>query len=156
MKKLLPKLKQRLIRVKPKHFFKRKEKASSVGKIKKKKSFQFPRIFRSFTEKYFLASLISFALILIIIIVGLDLYKDIKEKQKNDKERQEIIKELQFWEAVVGKYKDYRDAYFQLALLEYRLGDFNESNFYLEKALSLDPNFKEGIRLVEILRKFDK
>jgi len=126
-----------------KHFFKKKERASAP--------LRFPNIIRIFTEKYFLGFLISFALVVLLIIVGLDLYKDIKNQQKVEKERTEIISKIQYWQGIVNKYKDYRDAYFQLAILEYRLRDFIKSKFYLDKALAIDPNFEKGRELEKIL-----
>ena len=128
---------------KPKHFFKKKDKPSPP--------LRFPSILRIFTEKYFLATLVSFVLIVIIIVVGLDLYKDIKDQQKIEKERKDVISKIQYWQGIVNKYKDYRDAYFQLAILEYRLRDFTKSKFYLDKALAIDPNFEKGRELEKIL-----
>ena len=95
--------------------------------------------------------LVSLVLLAIIIVVGLDLYKDIKQKEKAEIERREITKELQFWQSVASKYKDFRDAYFQLAVLEYRLGNINGAKYYLQKTLSLDPNFEKGRELEKIL-----
>ena len=128
---------------KPKHFFKKKEKTSS--------SLRFPSIIRIFTEKHFLAFFVSFVLVIALIVVGLDLYKDIKDQQKIEKERKDVISKIQYWQGIVNKYKDYRDAYFQLAILEYRLRDFTKSKFYLDKALAIDPNFEKGRELEKIL-----
>lgn len=133
-----------------KRFFKRKTGVSSRHK-NSKKALQFPSILRTFTEKYFLASLVSFIIVAIIIIVGLDLYRNIKQKEEIDKERQEIISKIQYWQGITNKYKDYRDAYFQLAILEYRLGNFKGSKFYLERALVIDPNFDKGRELEKVL-----
>lgn len=133
-----------------KRFFKRKADVSPRHK-KSKKASQFPSIIRTFTEKYFLTSLVSFFLVAIVIIFGLDLYRNIKQKEEIDKERQEVISKIQYWQGITNKYKDYRDAYFQLAVLEYRLGNFRESKFYLQKALSLDPNFEKGRELEKVL-----
>lgn len=133
-------------------FFKKKEKRP-VHKKKEHKTSQFPRILRIFTERYFFASLIIIVLVAAIGILGVKLNKDINQKQEVDKERQEIIKEVEFWKTVVTKYKDYRDAYFQLAILEYRLGDFRASKFYLQKTFELDPNFDKGRELEKILNK---
>lgn len=150
-KKTLKKLSSVKSKHRPKHFFKRFKKTPSAHKIKDKKLLKFPRILRTFTEKYFLACLILFVLVVMLVVVGMDLYKDIDQKQKIDKERQEIVKQLQFWQSVVAKYKDYRDAYFQLAILDYRLGDISTSKFYLKKALDIDPNFEKGRELEKIL-----
>ena len=129
----------------PKHFFKKKEKLSQP--------FRFPNIIRIFTEKYFLGFIISFILVVLLIVVGLDLYKDIKDQQKIEKERKDVISKIQYWEGIVNKYKDYRDAYFQLALLEYRLKNFDKAKSYVQKTLSIDPNFEKGRELEKILKK---
>jgi len=109
------------IKSKSKQFFKKKEKLS--------RSLQFPNIFRSFTERYFLTLLVSFVLVIILAIVGLDLYKDVLEQKKIETERKETISKIEYWQKIVDKYKDYRDAYFQLAILEYRLKNFDKSKY---------------------------
>ncbi|OGH20065.1 MAG: hypothetical protein A3D74_00625 [Candidatus Levybacteria bacterium RIFCSPHIGHO2_02_FULL_37_13] len=131
------------IKSKSKQFFKKKEKLS--------RSLQFPNIFRSFTERYFLTLLVSFVLVIILAIVGLDLYKDVLEQKKIETERKETISKIEYWQKIVDKYKDYRDAYFQLAILEYRLKNFDKSKYYLNKVLSIDPNFENGRDMEQIL-----
>lgn len=128
---------------KPKHFFKKKEKSYPP--------LRFPNIIRIFTEKYFLGFFVTFILVAMLLVVGMDLDKDIKVQQKTETERQDIIYKIQYWQGIVNKYKDYRDAYFQLAILEYRLRDFIKSKFYLDKALGIDPNFEKGRELEQIL-----
>lgn len=150
-KKALKKLSSTKSRHRPKHLFKRFKKTLQPHKIREKKLFKFPNIIRIFTEKYFLSSLVYFVLVVIIISVGLDLYKVVSQKEELDKERQEVISQIQYWQSVVNKYKDYRDGYFQLAVLEYRLRDLSASKFYLKKALSLDPNFEKGRELEKVL-----
>lgn len=148
MKKLASKKSSNKSKVGSKRFFKQREKLGSP--------LQFPRILRTFTEKYFFAILVLLVLAVAIVFLGLNLYKSINQKQEIDKERLKITKEVEFWKAVVAKYKDYRDAYFQLALLEYRLGNFKGSKFYLQKTLELDPNFEKGRELEAVITKFDK
>lgn|SRR3989338_5930406 len=131
------------IKSKSKQFFKKKEKLS--------RSLQFPNIFRSFTERYFLILLVSFVLVIILAIVGLDLYKDVLEQKKIETERKETVSKIEYWQKIVDKYKDYRDAYFQLAILEYRLKNFDKSKYYLNKVLSIDPNFENGRDMEQIL-----
>ena len=131
------------IKSKSKQFFKKKEKLS--------RSLQFPNIFRSFTERYFLTLLVSFVLVIILAIVGLDLYQDVLEQKKIETERKETISKIEYWQKIVDKYKDYRDAYFQLAILEYRLKNFDKSKYYLNKVLSIDPNFENGRDMEQIL-----
>lgn len=136
---------------KPKHYFKREGKSSSIHKVKNKKFLQFPRIFLTFTEKHFLVTFVSFVFVIVIVVVGLNLYKVISQKQKIDRERQGIISKIQYWQDITNKYKDYRDGYFQLSILEYRLGNFKGSKFYLQKTLDIDPNFEKGRELEQIL-----
>lgn len=129
---------------KTKYFLKKKEKLSGP--------LRFPNIIRIFTEKYFLGFLVTFILVAMLIVVGLDLYKDIKNQQKIEKERKDVISKIQYWQGIIDKYKDYRDAYFQLAVLEYRLKNFDKAKFYLDKSLSLDPNFEKGRTMEKILK----
>ena len=129
---------------KAKHFFKRKDMLSAP--------LQFPNIIRIITEKYFLGFLVTFILVAMLLAVGMDLYKDIKEQQKVEKERKGITSKIKYWQGIANKYKDYRDAYFQLAVLEYRLKNFDRAKFYLYKSLSLDPNFEKGRTMEKILQ----
>jgi len=128
---------------KTKHFFKKKEKLSQP--------FRFPNSIRIFTEKFFLGYIVSFILVVLLIVVGLDLYKDIKDQQTIEKERKDVISKIQYWQGIVDKYKDYRDAYFQLAVLEYRLKNFDKAKAYLSKTLLIDPNFEKGREFEKIL-----
>jgi len=129
-----------------------KKKTLKNSKIKEKsKTKHFPNIIRIFTEKYFLGFLVTFILVAMLLAVGMYLYRDIKVQQKTEKERKVIISKIQYWQGIVDKYKDYRDAYFQLAILEYRLRDFNKSKFYLDKSLAIDPNFEKGRELEKVL-----
>lgn len=51
------------------------------------------------------------------------------------------------WKGIVEKYPTYRDGYFQLALLERKLGNQTSSQQYLGKVLSLDPNYLPAQKL---------
>lgn len=138
---------------------------------------KFPKIYRSITEwpkvlseaegnllkraskllsitskaKFILLVFVSLLFFLIFLTVALDLRLTLLENQKLNKERQVLQDQIQFWQAVSDKFPGYRDAYFQIALLEYRLKDFNKSKDYLNKTLDLDPNFKEGRELEKLL-----
>ena len=126
---------------------------------------KFPRIFRFITEqKYFkkikkhqwrliTAGFVSAIILGAIVIVSADSYKNYRENKKLGKERENIENQIKFWELVNKKYPGYRDSYFQLALLEYQLKDFNKSREYLKEALRLDPNFKSGRKLESILNE---
>ena len=86
-----------------------------------------------------------------LLVSFYSLYDSYKKKQEIDKTRQEIVSSILYWERVIDRYKDYRDGYFQLAVLEYRLTNFERSRDYLDKALTIDPNFEKGRMLEQIL-----
>ena len=68
-------------------------------------------------------------------------------------ERREVVKDLNYWNNQVIDKPNYRDGYFKLALIYYQLGDNYNSEENLVKAMRLDPNFKEGILLGNILEE---
>lgn len=88
-------------------------------------------------------------LLIPVVVVGRDVYllSGIQESRKS--ERQKVIDEIAYWKEIVTQYPDYRDAYYTVAVLEYKLGNLTESNNYLQKALQIDPNFEKG-RLLEL------
>lgn len=129
---------------------------------------KFPKIYRSITEsslfkrvgksfkltseaKLVLLVFTAILFLLVFLMIAMDLRLTWLEKEKLDKERQVLTDQIQFWQAVSDKFPDYRDSYFQIALLEYRLRDFDKSREFLNKSLELDPNFKEGRDLEKLL-----
>ena len=141
-----------------------------MTEVKKNKKFiilriKFPRIYRFITEapivkhlkKYqkrlILSGFLAAFIFLGIVIVSFDMYRNIQKKTQLEKEKEQILNQIKNWQSLSQEYKGYRDAYFQLALLEYQLKNFTKSSEYLQKALSLDPNYKEGRELEKILDK---
>lgn len=124
---------------------------------------KFPRIFRFITEqKYFkkikkhhlrliTAGFVSAIILGAIVIVGADSYKNYQENKRLSEKRENIETQIKFWKSISQKYPGFRDSYFELALLEYRLKDFNKARTYLKEVLRLDPNFKSGRKLESIL-----
>ena len=96
---------------------------------------------------------VVFLFLLALVNVVWELDRNIKEKQKIDLEREGVAYELGFWEEFLEKHKDYRDAYFQASVLEYKLGNKNEAKMYVEKGLALDPNSKTGKDIEKFLGK---
>lgn len=96
---------------------------------------------------------IVFIFLLAVVIVGIDLQKNIQAKQSIDLEKNKLTKELRFWESFIAQHQDYRDAYFQASILEYKLGKMVRAKKYVEKGLSLDPNSKEGRKIEQFLSK---
>lgn len=126
---------------------------------------KFPRFYRFITEqKYFkkikkhqwrliTAGFVSAIILGAIVIVGVDSYKNYRENKELMEKRKNIENQIEFWQSVNQKYPGFRDSYFQLALLEYQLKDFDKARTYLKEALRLDPNFKSGRKLESILSK---
>lgn len=92
-----------------------------------------------------------FIFVIVIIVLGYDLYNNVQDKKKIDLERAKITREIDFWESFVTKNQDYRDAYLQLAILEYRVRDYSKAKFYLNRALSIDPNFEKAKEMERVL-----
>lgn len=129
-----------------------------MNKKEEKKESKFPKIFRFITEgsESWQLILIGFAsgiVFAVLVFVALDTYKNYQEKLLLGLDRKAIINEINFWNGALMKYQGNRDAYLQLALLEYRLKDFSQSRYYLQKALFLDPNFEEGRKLESVIDK---
>ncbi len=62
-----------------------------------------------------------------------------------------ISEEISYWLEVVVSYPDYRDAYMKLAILYNKTGNREKASFYLNKVLSLDPNYQEALELSKML-----
>lgn len=130
--------------------------------MKKPKLVEFPTISRWIPEwashlklnreaKAVFAGFTLLILFLTLLLIGLDIYKNLGEKQRIEKERERLTREIKYWQDISNTYKGYRDAYFQLAVLEYQLGEKEKAWRDLQKVLSLDPNFEEGRKLEKIL-----
>lgn len=144
---------------KPRKFYK-KNKASSSVKVNSKPKFEFPNIsliiparslFSLSKGKKLLWVWLIFILFLALVLVSFDLYKNYQKNEELLAKREEITQKIKYLENVVLKYKDYRDGYYQLAILEYNLGNFDKAKFYLQKTLELDPNFEKGRELEKLL-----
>lgn len=126
--------------------------------VKKKK---FPRISRlipepilSFVrdEKYvLLASLSGIFFFCLLLYMIIQLSGSLQIQKRVEVERVRVVSDRAFWEAVTKERPQYRDGYFMLALLEYRLGKKQEAQKNVTKALKIDPNFKEGRELEKML-----
>lgn len=67
-------------------------------------------------------------------------------------EPQRIRKEISFWEKVIEEKPDYRDAYLQLAILNYQLYENKKAQEYFRQATELDPNFEVSKELEKKLK----
>ncbi|MEK9178832.1 MAG: hypothetical protein AAB801_03565, partial [Patescibacteria group bacterium] len=113
----------------------------------------FPSIYRAITDKENAPLIVlSIFLVLAIFMVGLDLNKNLEEKELRAKLYDSKVKEVRFWEENLSKYPQFKDAYFRLAILYYEVGDFEKSDSFLKKVFLLDPSFEEGKKLERLLK----
>lgn len=92
-------------------------------------------------------------LILGILMFAVKFYKSSSELSRISAERQSLQEKINFWQSVVDKYDGYKDAYFQIAIFEYRLGNYKKAQEYNKKALLLDPNFEDSKKLEVLLEE---
>ena len=133
------------------------------SKIKKKDSkLELPQIFRKITARApFLTSIHLWRWLIVIIILsilalqivqmGQTLYSNYYESQIILAQKQAIEAEIAKWEKIVMERPNYRDAYFELALLTYQLNRPDETKMYLNKVFELDPNYQPARELEKIL-----
>lgn len=138
---------------------KRASKKSDINLNKKKKS---PSISRSITEsvlsfisseKYVLiASLLGVFSFCWMLFAVVQLSGVLQIQKQRELERAKVMHEVGFWEEVTKSKPEYRDGYFMLAVLEYRIGKKQEALTHVEKALQIDPNFKQGKEFETLLK----
>jgi len=115
----------------------------------------FPKNIRSITEytfpeaysrniKVILVSVVSIYLLALIFLQGITFWYGLKQQQFLVQQREQLQNEVSYWEGIAEKYQGYRDVYYRIAALQYKLGNVSESQKYVKKALELDPNFPEG------------
>lgn len=144
----------------------------------KKTPNKFPRIYRFITDKpvfrkfkkewiklsnqpklkktYVYASIVL-TLLLIIFLISLTGFlvfrftKNYQEYSKLQAQRNQIYGKINFWNSITEKYPSYSDAYFNIAVLYYRVGELDIAQKFLNKTLLLNPNYKDAKRLEEKL-----
>lgn len=115
----------------------------------------FPRNLRLITEytfsdsqgyfiKIILTSVVSLFLLALIFLQGVVIWDNLYQKQALSDQRTQLENEVKYWENAANKYQGYRDLYYRIGALQYKLGNTAESQKYIKKALELDPNFPEG------------
>jgi tetratricopeptide (TPR) repeat protein len=146
----------------------KKPQPKKIGDSGKKR--QFPNIYRFITERIsfrlswrpklgkitflVLASisiLISLVLATGIIISAVIIYQNLNQTVQINNQRQDLQSKANFWQSISDKYDSFKDAYFQKALLEYKLGQIDKAKEDNLKALLLDPNFEDAKKLETVL-----
>ena len=135
---------------------------------------QFPNIYRIITErgmfkkplklsfslslqpklKKFLVISVTIAVFVImaVLVIGIGfftvkVYQNYQQIVQINAQRQQIQGKINFWQSIADKYDGYKDAYFQMAILDYSLGNFKKAKMENQKALTLDPNFDDAKNL---------
>lgn len=106
----------------------------------------FPRIYRFITEQsaLIIISFVSGFVIIGIVLQGFRLSDNVRKVAIIENERLQLAKELSYWQDIARRYGGYRDVYLKIAGLQYQLGDLIQAKVNVNKALTLDPNFKDG------------
>ncbi|MBI4096310.1 MAG: hypothetical protein HY425_01190 [Candidatus Levybacteria bacterium] len=118
--------------------------------------FKLPKLTHANFLKLYRGSLkvfVVFIFIVAVLVVGLDIDRNLQAKQEIDSQRKALLKDLSFWENFISKKQNYRDAYFQASILQYKLGNTPKAKMYTEKGLALDPNSENGLKIEEFLNK---
>lgn len=95
---------------------------------------------------------VSFSTLLLLIALyfaAADLYQTLFLQQKIKAEKQQVREKIVAWKEFMETHPEYRDGYFELAVLSYQLKEKDIALSYVREALALDPNFTTG-------REFEK
>jgi len=98
-----------------------------------------------------------FVFIAIVVLVtgiaffGVKVYQNYQTITQINAQRQQIQGKINFWQSIADKYEGFKDAYFQMAMLDYSLGNFKKAKLENKKALILDPNFNDAKKLEIVL-----
>ena len=129
-------------------------------KLKSIKIPQFPKIYRFITErikktrKELRVMIIGFVIVVVVTLflaISIDLAISIKAQSETQRQRQTLVSQVNYWQDIVKKEPGYRDGYFMLSVLEYQLRNFQQSKIYLDKVISIDPNFSPAIDFEKVL-----
>lgn len=126
-----------------------------IKKGKSEKHPKSPKNYRIIPESWNKDEIAFFAgavfILIAIIAVTYDLFVNLRQENNLANKKIELTRQELFWKDQVKTHPDFRDAFFSLALVEYQLNNLEDARNNLEKAMMLDPNFKEGKDLEEKL-----
>lgn len=107
---------------------------------------------RKAKKKNFWLSIVLVASVVFAVLLGGEMWHMYQNWQEKKVEYVRLQHELATWENVAQAYPTYRDAYFEAAVLAYRLGKKEKEEEYLQKALSIDPNFAPALELRKLAK----
>lgn len=138
--------------------------------MKKKTAKQLPKNSRTITERFskfkkknlkilqkikFESLIFVYVVTIIFILIsGFDLLNNFQKQKEINFQKEKIQSEIILWQDIANKFTGYKEAYYQLAVLEYRLGEIEKSKYYIEKSLYLDPNFDKAMEFKKILNNY--
>jgi hypothetical protein len=64
-----------------------------------------------------------------------------ESQERPDPSLEALTEEHTYWQNVIETHPDYRDGYFNLAVIAYRMSKFSDARMYVEKVKELDPNY---------------
>lgn len=94
---------------------------------------------------------IVFFLSLGVGVLGYETYQLWQQRAYRIHEKEVLVMQQEKWWQVTRSYPDYRDGYYHLAVIEYRLGNIPAARENVLKALAIDPNFKAARTLEGVL-----
>jgi len=103
------------------------------------------RYLSSLTRQY--AQFTLTVLILLSLALLWQLYVLSSGYYKATLERVYAEKRLVYWSSIIDKLPNSPDAYFQAAAYSYALGENTKARAFLDRALYLDPEFKDAMEL---------
>ncbi len=127
---------------------------SGINRGKLGKRIEFPRPHLVSNNDLISVFIVCLVIVFFIIFSGFALAKNIDTRKLQMEKIAQVNQEIEFWSKIAEKHRDYRDAYYQLAVLNYRIGETEKSKIFLKKVFLLDPNFKEGRKLEKILNRY--
>ncbi len=102
---------------------------------------KFPNISRSFTElfnlkrgfkskkrkKIFTALILSTSIffLALILLLSVVLFNLLEKRDQIAQQKASFMSQVSFWQNIIVERPDYRDAYFELSILEFKLKDIN-------------------------------
>lgn len=121
-------------------------------------SLKFPSISQIFPEMHwssaltkplFLTAFLCGFLCMVVGIVAIDINANLGKLQEVKKERLVLAAQAISLNGIIEKYSGYRDGYYQLGAIEYRLGNPEKAYRHLQKAISIDSEFVDAKNLLE-------
>jgi len=119
----------------------------TTEKTTKIRSWEFPNINRLIAERRFWLSVINVLALLGMLLVGIGLGKYLEKAAALRAKREGLAMHIAFLQDLSQKFPQDRDIFLEIATEEYQLGDMNQADSYVEKALVLDPNYLPALKL---------